>query len=322
MLDRITGMHVFARAAQLGSLSAAARLLRVSAGMATKHLDALEKRLGVRLFQRTTRRLTLTEPGQQYLTALARLLPDLEEVEAMIASQSVEATGTLRLNAPLSLGARYVAPLVPAFTRKHPNVVVDLGLNDRFVDLIDEGWDLTIRVGRLQDSRLVSRKLADSAIWVCAAPAYWSAHGRPARVQDLSHHNCLGFTIPSFAGPDEWAFGADRQTRVAVKGSLRANNGNALLAAGIEGLGVVYQPAFIAADAIRSGTLEIVTLDVPTADLGGVHLLWSRDHAPAAKVRAMIDFLVAAFAPEPPWAVGSIASAVETAVEVRGEPIA
>src|SRR5258708_39169816 len=158
MLDRITGMQVFSRAAHAGSLSAAARQLGLSPGMATKHLDALEERLGVRLFQRSTRKLSLTEPGQQYLEAMTRFLPELEEVEATIASQRVEATGLLRLNAPLSFGVRYIAPLVPAFAKKHPNVTVDLGLNDRVVNLMDEGWDLTIRVGRLKDSRLVSRK--------------------------------------------------------------------------------------------------------------------------------------------------------------------
>jgi DNA-binding transcriptional LysR family regulator len=135
MLDRLTGMQVFARTAHLGSISAAARQLGFSAGMATKHLDSLEKRLGVRLFQRSTRKLSLTEPGQQYLEAMNRLLPAFEESEAMISSQRIEPKGTLRLNAPLSIGIRYVAPLIPAFAKKHPDVTVELGLNDRFVAL-------------------------------------------------------------------------------------------------------------------------------------------------------------------------------------------
>jgi DNA-binding transcriptional LysR family regulator len=296
MLDRITGMEIFARAAKAGSLSAAARQLGVSAGMATKHLDALERRLGVRLFQRTTRRLSLTEPGRQYLEALARVLPELQEVEATIASQRVEASGTLRLNTPVSFGVRHIAPLIHVFTQKHPNVTVDLGLNDRYVDLVDEGWDLAIRVGRLKDSRLVSRKFADSAMLICAAPPYWAKSGRPTRIQELSKHNCLGFTIPTFAGPDEWWFGRDRDVRVPVKGSLRTNNGDALMAAAVTGLGVVYQPDFIVGDAILRGELEPVSLDVPTSDLGGIHVLYSLDHSPPAKARAMIDFLVSAFA--------------------------
>jgi DNA-binding transcriptional LysR family regulator len=303
MLDRITGMQVFSRAAHAGSLSKAARQLGLSPGMATKHLDALEERLGVRLFQRSTRKLSLTEPGQQYLEACARLLPELEEVEAMIASQRIEATGTLRLNAPLSFGVHYIAPLIPAFTEKHPNVTVDLGLNDRNVDLMDEGWDLTIRVGRLKDSRLLSRKLAESAMVVCAAPSYWSRRGRPKRAIELSGHNCLGFTISNFARPDEWSFGFNRDKRVPVKGTLRANNGDALLACAVAGLGVLYEPEFIVADAIRRGDLEAAALDVPMGDLGGIHVVYSPDRAPPAKVRVMIDFLVAAFGNKPPWAI-------------------
>jgi len=302
MLDRLTGMNVFVRAAKVGSLSGAARQLSLSAAMATKHLNALERRLGARLFQRSTRKLSLTEPGRQYLQALTRLLPDLEEVEATIASQRVEATGTLRLNAPVSFGVRHIAPLIHVFTEKHRSVIVDLGLNDRYVDLVDEGWDLAIRVGRLKDSRLVSRKLADSAMLICASPTYWSAHGRPNRARELSDHNCLGFTIPTFAGP-EWRFGRDRDLCIPVKGSLRANNGDALTAAAVAGLGVVYQPDFIVGDAIRRGTLESVSLDAITGDVGGIHLLYSLDHSPPAKARAMINFLLSAFTPKPPWQV-------------------
>jgi DNA-binding transcriptional LysR family regulator len=303
MLDRITGMQVVARAAKAGSLSAAARQLGLSAAMATKHLDSIEKRLGVQLFQRSTRKLNLTEPGRQYLQSLARLLPEIEEAEAMIASQRVEASGTLRLNVPVPFGVHYVAPLIHAFTQKHPNVTVELGLNDRNVDLVDEGWDLAIRVGRLKDSRLVARKLADSAMLISAAPAYWSRHGRPKRIQELRNHNCLGFTVPSFVGPDEWLFGRNREVRVAIKGSMRANSGDALMAAAVAGLGVIYTPDFVIAAAIRRGELEPVRLDVPTAELGGIHIIYALDHSPPAKARAMIDFLVAAFAPRPPWQI-------------------
>jgi DNA-binding transcriptional LysR family regulator len=302
MLDRITGMQVFSRAAIGGSLSAAARHLGLSPGMATRHLDSLEERLGVRLFHRSTRKLTLTEAGQQYLEFCTRLLPELDEVEAMIASQRAEATGLLRLNAPLTFGVRYVVPLIPAFSQSHPKVTIDLGFNDRVVDLMDEGWDLTIRVGRLRDSRLVSRKLAESAMIVCAAPSYWSRHGKPKNVADLQTHNCLSFTMSNISRTDEWFFGPNRETRVPIKGTLRANNGDALISVARAGLGVIYEPEFIVAEAIGRGDLEAVTLDLPAADLGGIHLLHSPSRRPPAKVRAMIDFLVDAFSPAPPWA--------------------
>lgn len=303
MLDRITGMQVFSRAATAGSLSAAARQLGLSPAMATKHLDAVEQRLGVRLFHRSTRKLTLTEAGQQYLETCVRVLPDLEEAEAMIASQRVEASGLLRLNSPLSFGVRYVAPLIPAFNNKHPGVAIDLGLNDRVVDLMEEGWDLTIRVGRLKDNRLVSRRLAESAMIVCAAPGYWERHGRPKLWSELSDHNCLSVSFSNISRPDEWRFGKDGDKRVAVKGTLRTNNGDALVAVAVAGLGVLYEPEFIVADAIRQGALEQIALDVRTAELGGIHLVRAPDRAPPAKVRVMTDFLLAAFNPHPPWAI-------------------
>ncbi|MES2183272.1 MAG: LysR family transcriptional regulator [Pseudomonadota bacterium] len=303
MLDRITGMQVFMRAARAGSFSAAARQMALSPAMAARHMDALEERLGVRLFLRSTRKLALTEAGQQYLEACSRLLPELEEVEAVIASQRVDATGLLRLNAPLSFGARYLAPILHGFYQQHPRVIVDLGLNDRVVDLMEEGWDLTIRVGPLKDSRLVSRKLADSAMVVCAAPGYLAQRGRPRRWIDLQEHNCLSFSLSNLSRPDEWRFGAGSDRRVAVKGSLRTNNGDALVAAAVAGLGVLYEPEFIVADAIRQGALERIVLDADTADLGGIHLVRAPDRAPPAKVRAMSDFLVAAFSPSPPWTI-------------------
>ncbi len=304
MLDRITGMQVFARAATAGSLSAAARQVGLSPAMATKHVDALEERLGVRLFHRSTRKLTLTEAGQQYLEACSKLLPEFDEAEAMVASQRVQAMGLLRLNVPLSFGVRYIAPLLPGFSRRHPGVVVDLGLNDRVVDLMEEGWDLTLRVGTLKDSRLISRKLADAAMIVCAAPDYWARHGRPARWSDLSAHNCMSFSLSHISRPEEWRFGKAGEQRVPVKGNLRANNGDALVAAAIAGLGVLYEPEFIVADAVRRGELEALELDAASADLGGIHLLRSADRTPPAKVRVMTDFLVEAFKSPPPWAMG------------------
>lgn len=301
MLDRITSMEVFWRAARAGSLSAAARQMNLSPTMATKHMDALEARLGVRLFQRSTRRLTLTEAGQQYLEVCARLLPELEEAEALIAAQRVDATGLLRLNVPLSFGVRYIAPLLPSFHDRHPGVTVELGLNDRVVDLLEEGWDLTIRVGHLKDSRLLARKLADSAMVVCAAPQYWKRRGRPSCWADLEGHDCLSFMLSPLSWPNAWRFGKQADKGIAISGPLRTNNGDALVAAGAAGMGVLYEPDFIVADALRSGRLEAVTLDEPVADVGGIHLLRSADRAPPAKVRVMSDFLVEVFSQDVPW---------------------
>ncbi len=301
MLDRITGMRVFARAASAGSLSAAARHLGMSPAMATKHVDALESRLGVKLFHRSTRRLTLTEAGGQYLEACQRILPEIDEIEASVASQRIEASGLLRMNVPLSFGTRYIAPLIPDFSRRHPAVKVELGLTDSRIDLLDGGWDLAIRIGWLEDSPLQARRLADCPLLICAAPRYLDERGVPRSVADLTQHNCLGYSLSSLASGTLWAFGRNGDVRVAVSGDLIANNGEALLAAAIGGQGIIYQPQFIVAPALRSGELVALELDRPCVGLGGIHVVYPPDRRPPAKVRVMIDYLVEAIGERQPW---------------------
>ena len=289
-------MRVFVRAATDGSLSAAARHLGMSPAMATKHVNALEARLGVKLFHRSTRRLVLTEAGSQYLEACQRILPEIDEAEALAASQRVRATGLLRMNLPLSFGSRFVAPLMPEFARRHPEVTVELGLSDAELDLIAGSWDIAIRIGRLADSPLQARRLGDSPMRVCAAPAYLERHGTPRRVADLARHNCLTYTLSAMQGRGHWAFGTHGEVRVPVAGDLLANNGDALLAAAVRGQGVIYQPDFIVGEALASGELVALELDQPPMALGGIHVLYPRDRRPPAKVRVMIDYLAETFA--------------------------
>jgi len=300
VLDRITGMRIFVRAVSAGSLSAAGRHLGISPAMATKHVDALEAHLGVKLLHRTTRRLSLTEAGSDYLEACLRILPEIEEAEASAASQRVEARGLLRMNVPLTFGSRYIAPLVPAFSQRHPAVRVELGLNDSQVDLIDGGWDMAVRIGRLADSTLQARRLADCPLVVCAAPAYLDERGVPRKVADLAQHNCLSYTLSQ---SKDWAFGRDGNTRVTVNGDLLANNGSALVAAAVGGQGIIYQPQFIVAGALRRGELVVLELDKPAMDVGGIHLLYPPDRRPPAKVRVMADYLIESFKDEVPWAL-------------------
>ncbi|WP_312976510.1 LysR family transcriptional regulator [Stutzerimonas nitrititolerans] len=300
MLDRITGMRIFVRAVSAGSLSAAGRHLGISPAMATKHVDALEAHLGVKLLHRTTRRLSLTEAGSDYLDACLRILPEIEEAEASAASQRVEARGLLRMNVPLTFGSRYIAPLVPAFSQRHPAVRVELGLNDSQVDLIDGGWDMAVRIGRLADSTLQARRLADCPLVVCAAPAYLDERGVPRKVADLAQHNCLSYTLSQ---SKDWAFGRDGNARVTVSGDLLANNGSALVAAAVGGQGIIYQPQFIVAGALRRGELVVLELDKPAMDVGGIHLLYPPDRRPPAKVRVMADYLIESFKDEAPWAL-------------------
>ncbi|MFV0298953.1 MAG: LysR family transcriptional regulator [Hyphomicrobiaceae bacterium] len=291
MLDRITGMQVFARVAALGSLSAAARALGMSQTMATKHVGALEQRLGTRLLHRTTRQLTLTEAGRGYLAAVERILADVEEADANAARDAVEVRGTLRLNAPVSFGIREVAPLLGRLLQRWPELAIDLGLNDRYVDLVEEGWDLSIRIGRLHDSTMVARRLAPCPLIVCAAPSYLASNGRPKHIADLRHHDCLGYTLSRSVGVGRWSFGKDGKAQVPVSGSLKANNGDVLVAAAVAGQGIVYQPYFLVAREIQAGLLEPLALDHPAIENDGIFAVYPSDRRPPAKVRAAIDFL-------------------------------
>lgn len=299
-MDRITSMRVFLRAASDGSLSAAARQLDMSAAMATKHVNALEARLGVKLFHRTTRQLSLTEAGSNYLEACQRILPEIDEAEAIAASQRVKASGLLRMNVPLSFGSRFIAPLLPAFSRLHPEVNIELGLSDAELDLIAGSWDLAVRIGRLADSPLQVRRLGDSPMLVCASPDYLDRHGIPDRVADLTRHNCLSYTLSAMQGRKHWFFGPGGEYRVPVNGNLIANNGDALLAAAVHGQGIIYQPRFIVGEAIERGELVALELDKPPMELGGIHVLYPPDRRPPAKVRVMIDYLAEVFAQKPP----------------------
>ena len=304
MLDRLTGLEVFVKVAAAGNLSAAARAMGLSQTMVTKHMAALETRLGVKLFHRTTRRLSITEAGRNYLEASERILAGIEAADASVAADRVEPRGLLRLNAPVSFGTRQIAPLLAEFTDRHPLVTVELGLNDRLVDLAEEGWDLAIRIGNLSASSLIARRIAPCRVVVCAAPSYLKARGRPLTVSSLAAHNCLGYTLSQQIAFDRWAFGARAEVSVQVSGNLRANNGDALRAAAIAGQCVIYQPTFIVADDLRAGTLVAIELDQPTVELGGIYAVFLPDRDPPAKVRAFIDFIATRFTPEPPWDSG------------------
>ena len=291
MLDRVTGMQVFARVAALGSLSAAARALGMSQTMATKHMAALEDRLGTKLLHRTTRRLSLTEAGRNYLEAAERILVDIEEADAKAAVEVAEVRGTLRLNAPVSFGIREIAPLLPDLCALHSKLTIDLGLNDRYVDLIEEGWDLAIRIGNLKSSSLVARRLAPCPAVVCAAPQYLAKHGRPKTMAALKEHNCLGYTLSRDVGADRWHFGRDGKVSVPVKANLKANNGDVLVAAAVAGQGIIYQPAFLVAPELAAGELVTLKLDHPTREFDGIYAVYPSERRPPAKVRATIDFL-------------------------------
>lgn len=296
MLDRLTSLEVFAKVAGTGSFSAAGRALGLSQTMVTKHVAALETRLGAKLVHRSTRKIALTEAGRRYLEAGERVLADMEAAEASISAERVVPRGLLRVNAPVSFGADYIAPALSRFAALYPHVTVDLALNDRLVDLVEEGWDLAVRIGQLADSQLTARRFASYRTVVCAAPSYLAAHGTPRTIAELTGHNCLGYTLSRPFGVDRWSFGHKGEVNVPVSGNLRANNGDALRKAAVAGQGIIYQPTFIVGEALRRGELVALTLDQPTRSLGGVYGVYPPGRNPPAKVRALLDFLVEAFA--------------------------
>lgn len=294
MLDRLTSMQVLVRVADLGSLSAAARDLGMSQAMASKHVAALEQRLQVPLLTRSTRRMSFTEAGQLYLLRAREILSQFEEAECLVGARREQVTGRLKVSMPVSFGLRCLAPLLAPFSQRYPDLQLELSFSDRRVDLLTEGWDLAIRITKMQDSSLMARRLAACPLALAAAPSYLERHGRPQRLTDLAAHNCLGYTLGS-ADAGVWEFGTGPETqRVAVTGSLRADNGDALLVAALDGLGLIYQPRFLLDAALAAGQLELLELDHPAAEIDGVFAVYPATRHPEAKLRAFIDYLVEA----------------------------
>lgn len=297
MADRLTAVEIFVRAMRLGSLSAAARERGITPAMAARHLSELEARLGVTLVQRSTRRLSLTESGRAYLDRAETVLADLGAAEAEVSAQAVVVEGLLRVSVPATFGTLHVAPLVARFSARYPQVTVELGLSDRYVDLLEERWDTALRIGQLIDSSLIARKLAPMHLCLCASPAYLAHRGHPTSPADLVGHNCLGFTRGTSTGTAQWAFGVAGTQRVPVGGAIHANNGEALITAACAGAGIVYGPRFIAAEAVAAGRLIELDLGVELAELGALYALTHPDRRPAAKTRAWLDFLRREIAP-------------------------
>jgi DNA-binding transcriptional LysR family regulator len=290
-MDRLTAMATFRRVVEAGSLSAAARAAGVPKSAVSKQLAALEAHLGARLLNRTTRNLSLTEVGRAYLERCRLILEEVEEAEALTASLQGEPRGTLRVNAPMSFGFLHLAPALPDFVARHPGVEVDLVMNDRRVDLIDEGFDLAVRIGPLADSSLIARRLGTYRMVVCGSPTYLARRGVPRTLDDLAAHDCLRYV--SGDGSDAWPFATPDggRTSLRVRGPLRANNGDALRAAARGGLGLTQLPTFLLADDLASGALVLVLEEFEPAPLP-VHAIYPHNRHLSGKVRAFVDFLI------------------------------
>jgi DNA-binding transcriptional LysR family regulator len=287
-------MSVFIAVVDAGSFIGAVDGLRMSKAAVSRHVDALEQRLGVRLLQRTTRRLSLTDDGRTFYQRAKEVLSALDDAEAALTSRAAEPSGVIRVNVPLTFGVDHLAPLWPRFLNAHPKVDLDITLNDRVVDLVDEGYDLAVRIGAMPDSTLVSRHLADTRMILCATPRYLAQHGTPHLPRDLAAHRVLAYT--NSASRDEWTFtGPDGHT-VATRLHARvySNNGDTCRAIALGDGGIMLQPRFMLDADLRAGRLCEIMPDHQAGTLGIYAVYPTRKQLPL-KVRRLVDFLVESF---------------------------
>lgn len=298
-MDKFQEMRAFVAVVDQGSFVAAAETLKSSKAAVSRHVAELERRLGVRLLNRTTRKLSLTDEGSVFHARCVDLLNALEEAETELHSRSGEASGQLRISAPVTFGNTHLAPLWGAFLEQHPRLSLDISLSDRTVDLVDEGIDLAIRISRSLHPTFIARQLATTRMVLCATPAYLARHGSPTRPADLEKHEVVGYTY--WSSKDEWEFKAPDGTveTVRTRPRLYANSGDTCVAVALEHKGIVMQPDFLVHDALRSGALKEIMPGYQAVELGIFAVYASRRQLPL-KLRYLIDFLVEAFR-SPPW---------------------
>jgi DNA-binding transcriptional LysR family regulator len=302
MRDVVHGMLVFSRVVEAGSLSAAARELGVSTAVVSRTLAALEARLGVRLVNRTTRSLHLTDEGASYYETSQRILAEIDEADAAVTSRRIEPKGVLKVALPASFGHQHIAPLVPRFAQRYPKIELALSLSDRSINLIEEGFDLAVRIAELKDSSLAARKLAPNRRVVCASPAYLREHGEPRTPQDLTRHNCLVASWEhGFAMAWEYKSPVGKRGTVRVTGRYACDNWEVLRDWAVAGLGVALKSTWDVRRQLAEGSLIPL---LPGYDFGtdvGIYAVYPhRRHLPA-KTRVFIDFLAESFGPEPYW---------------------
>ena len=280
--------------ARAGGMSAAARELDVTPAAVSKRLAQIEARLGVRLFNRSTRRLSLTAEGEVYLENARRILGEIDDLDALIASRQAAPRGLLKVNAPLGFGRSYIAPAIAEFAQKYPEVSLQLQLTDRPADFVREAFDVAVRFGDLPDTSLIARKIAPNRRLVCASPGYLKKHGTPATPHDLARHQCIVLR-QNEAAYGLWRFTRGRRSEtVKVRGNLSSNDGEVTLTWGLAGLGILQRAEWDLARYLRSGRLVQVLEDyaLPQAD---IYAVFPERHHLSAKVRVFVDFLVAYF---------------------------
>lgn len=297
-MDRLLAMQVYCAVVDAGAFARAAERLNLSTSAVSRHVAELERHLGARLLQRSTRRLSLTETGAAYYERCRQILADVDEAESLAGAAEARPHGLLRVSLPHSFGLAYVAPLLPEFCARYPELELEVGFSDRVVDLVAEGVDLALRIGIDLRTTLVARRLATIRIVPCAAPGYLARRGTPATPEELKAHDCLTYAYAAFG--DVWKFQRDGlEHAVAVKGSFRADSGEMLRTMTLAGRGVSLQPTFIMGEDLRAGRLARLLPDyrVPDRHLYAVYLGGARR---SARVRAFVSHFETAFGGDPP----------------------
>lgn len=292
-MDKLASMAMFVRVVEDGSFSAAAEAVGVSATMAGKHVRSIEERLGARLLHRTTRRQQLTEVGRLYYERCKQVLADVDLAEASASELQATPRGLLRIASPLSFGSRRLMPALTDYLAQYPLVSVEVALDNRVFDLVEEGFQLALRIGAITDTSLVARPLQPYRMLMAASPAYLARHGTPRRPEELSTHACLG--LSNWRRRDHWhLLGPDGELDIPVHGRLTTNNGDALRMAALRDAGIVLQPEVLLADDLASGQLvQVLPEWAPPAI--PMHLLYAPDRRPSARLRSMIEFLLSRF---------------------------
>jgi DNA-binding transcriptional LysR family regulator len=298
-MNRLQIMQTFLGVADAGGFTPAAEKLGLTRAAVSKQVQQLEEHLGARLFNRTTRRVALTDIGRAYYDRCTAILADLEEAENAVAALQATPRGTLRINAPMSFGMMHLAPAIADFMALYPDLHVTMILNDRVVDVIEEGFDISLRIGRLADSSLIARKIGDARTWLCASPDYLAENGVPADPGDLADHRCLHYGHTP--GDAEWRLhGPGGPRPVPVRPVLCANNGEVLAVAALRHQGITLLPSFIAGRHLQSGALQRVLADYAPEPMP-MSLLYPPTRYLSAKVRLFIDFIRARFHGTPTW---------------------
>lgn len=296
-MDTLDGMRTIIAVVETGSFTAASERLGISKALASKYVGEVEKALGVRLFNRSTRRLALTEPGRRYYERALPLLEELTELEDEVTGEQSSPKGLLRISVPVTFGEMSLSPLIPAFLEKYPDIRIDLQLSDRMIDMLAEGIDVVIRIGGVDDSSLVARQIKTLPLILCASPAYIKQRGLPAGAQDISQHNCI--IDSNFRIGRQWPIVSPEGVTdsIEVRSRVAANSPRAVKEIAIAGGGIAMVPRFIVEDALAEGSLQEVLPGYHTLEFG-LFAIYPHRRYLSKKVRCFIDFLIAEFAPD------------------------